>query len=197
MLDFASVTDINIPQGDLIKIHETSTGRVLWEKKNNSINYDSIRTTLFYEGVAGKYHSDGLHVFTNGYVNSAAIGGIPQTFGFPINSLTGTNWQPYGVDDSGLINSTLITGTVASASTISITSIQTNLSQYLTFYNNGGGKSFKSVNEFPYLCATQELACINTFWTDAYKSIPSDKKNSELISLNETLRWNFMAIIKR
>ena len=32
-MNFADVTDITIPQGDLIKIHETDTGRVLWEKK--------------------------------------------------------------------------------------------------------------------------------------------------------------------
>ena len=100
-------------------------------------------------------------------------------------------------DDSGLINSTLITISSTNASTISITSIQTNLSQYLTFYNNGGGKLIKDVNQFPYLCATQELACINTFWTDAYKSIPEDKKDSSLIALNEILRWNFYAVIKR
>ena len=32
-LEFANVTDIAIPQGDVTKIAETATGRVLWEKK--------------------------------------------------------------------------------------------------------------------------------------------------------------------
>ena len=30
---FANVTDITIPQGNVTKITETATGRVLWEKK--------------------------------------------------------------------------------------------------------------------------------------------------------------------
>ena len=32
---FANVTDITIPQGNVIKIHETNSGRVLWEKKSD------------------------------------------------------------------------------------------------------------------------------------------------------------------
>lgn len=32
-VDFAEVTDITIPQGEVTKIEETATGRVLWEKK--------------------------------------------------------------------------------------------------------------------------------------------------------------------
>ena len=31
-MDFVNVTDVKIPQGDVIKITETSTGRILWEK---------------------------------------------------------------------------------------------------------------------------------------------------------------------
>lgn len=30
---FANVTDIAIPQGNVVKIHETASGRMLWEKK--------------------------------------------------------------------------------------------------------------------------------------------------------------------
>ncbi len=33
MIDFSQVTDVTIPEGDVIKITETSSGRVLWEKK--------------------------------------------------------------------------------------------------------------------------------------------------------------------
>ena len=33
---FANVTDIKIPQGNVIKIHETVGGRVLWEKKSST-----------------------------------------------------------------------------------------------------------------------------------------------------------------
>ena len=35
---FANVTDITIPEGNVIKIHETDSGRVLWEKKNTEIH---------------------------------------------------------------------------------------------------------------------------------------------------------------
>ena len=35
-IEFKNVTDISTPQGNLIKIHETASGRVLWEKKDNS-----------------------------------------------------------------------------------------------------------------------------------------------------------------
>ena len=34
-VNFTNVTDITIPQGNVIKIHETNTGRVLWEKKSD------------------------------------------------------------------------------------------------------------------------------------------------------------------
>lgn len=32
---FANVNDIAIPEGNVIKIHETNGGRVLWEKKKS------------------------------------------------------------------------------------------------------------------------------------------------------------------
>ncbi|MBR0034477.1 MAG: hypothetical protein IJP54_02265 [Synergistaceae bacterium] len=38
-VEFANVTDITIPQGEVTKIEETSTGRVLWEKKSTEQTY--------------------------------------------------------------------------------------------------------------------------------------------------------------
>ena len=46
---FANVNDISIPQGNVIKIQETDSGRVLWEKKRKSETYNcTIRVTNVY-----------------------------------------------------------------------------------------------------------------------------------------------------
>ena len=45
-MDFANVTDISIPEGNVIKIHETNSGRVLWEKKSTpTINYIVVQAS--------------------------------------------------------------------------------------------------------------------------------------------------------
>ncbi len=46
---FANVTDITIPEGNGVKIHETNSGRVLWQKKRKSETYNcTIRVTNAY-----------------------------------------------------------------------------------------------------------------------------------------------------
>ena len=47
-MNFANVTDIKIPNGNVIKIEETDTGRVLWEKNAFEINpvWQSTKTSL-------------------------------------------------------------------------------------------------------------------------------------------------------
>ena len=46
---FANVTDISIPQGNVVKIHETNSGRVLWLKKYKEDVYTfTVRVTNTY-----------------------------------------------------------------------------------------------------------------------------------------------------
>ena len=57
-MNFAGVTDIVIPQGEVIKIHETATGRVLWEKASGiEINphWYKINSSAFYYGLTGLF----------------------------------------------------------------------------------------------------------------------------------------------
>ncbi|MBR0253637.1 MAG: hypothetical protein IJQ57_09840, partial [Synergistaceae bacterium] len=37
-VSFASVTDVKIPQGNVVKIHEAGSGRVLWQKNTSGYN---------------------------------------------------------------------------------------------------------------------------------------------------------------
>lgn len=56
---FANVTDIKISQGNVIKIHETNSRRVLWEKK------DTPQIPVFEEG----YPKIGVLIETSNYGN--------------------------------------------------------------------------------------------------------------------------------
>ena len=48
---FADITDIKIPNGNVIKIAETDTGRILWEKKLKvNISIEKITAPTYYEG---------------------------------------------------------------------------------------------------------------------------------------------------
>jgi len=61
-MNFANVKDIVIPQGNVIKIHETNSGRVLWEKEQEEVEYD-LDSLAFYindklQYVAGDYYTN-------------------------------------------------------------------------------------------------------------------------------------------
>lgn len=65
-VSFASVTDVKIPQGNVVKIHEASSGRVIWQK--NSIVFDGEYPKiiiLLTKANGTKYASSGYRYTTS------------------------------------------------------------------------------------------------------------------------------------
>ena len=83
---FANVTDVRIPNGDVSKITETSTGRVLWEKppKVAYLRMGGIPNSMATVGsscwlVANLYLSDWTRVDATGLISWSATGGATVT----------------------------------------------------------------------------------------------------------------------
>lgn len=72
---FQDVSDIQIPQGEVIKIHETNSGRILWEKKTDppiidgyprfffKINSASVGTVYYHSYFYTHYLENGDYIF--------------------------------------------------------------------------------------------------------------------------------------
>ena len=88
-MNFADVTDIVIPQGEVIKIHETATGRVLWEKVSAielNPQWYKINSSAFYYGLqSGGYLECIGKQDSNGTIFAAVNSMQPS-----INSVTNT-----------------------------------------------------------------------------------------------------------
>ena len=82
-MNFANVTDISIPEGNVIKIHETNSGRVLWQKMNV---FDNKYPKLIIElkTVTGEkyYRAYYKHIATNGkqYIENTELPNIFPAF---------------------------------------------------------------------------------------------------------------------
>ena len=55
---FANVTDIAIPQGNVMKIHETNGGRVLWEKKSVTLTETTYKFVVKATNAVGSMEKE-------------------------------------------------------------------------------------------------------------------------------------------
>ena len=102
-MNFANVTDIKIPNGNVIKIEETDTGRVLWEKNAFEINpvWQSTSTRLFYQN---DYNAHPIRFIARGATTDYGALYLFATSADYLDSATGTyNWATDEAHINGVI----------------------------------------------------------------------------------------------
>lgn len=102
-VNFANVTDITIPQGNVIKIHETNTGRVLWEKKSGLIINPSWQSTKTSLANPHRLPGNPIHIIARAYADTSGVTLFTTTDDYSVNTI-----ETAGVDV--FLNKTVIKG---------------------------------------------------------------------------------------
>ena len=71
-MNFANVTGITIPEGNVVKIHETNSGRVVWQKEEEDYSVKFVHSTSGYANLSYPINSiiyDGGYLFKSDIAN--------------------------------------------------------------------------------------------------------------------------------
>ena len=208
-VDFANVTEVKIPQGDVTKITDSS-GRILWQKVQDGYpkmfvaGYSNYTNRYHYSNLISKSNTyeklPGLTEYSNAnnpydtlwrltslnlvpasYLKTLKVGDKFTAY-YVNNDTEKTNWQTQAhlVTDAkwtfsnvrlvaGQVGggmgtaiyptsaSPIITLSASSGSSVTVSALKTNFSEYINIYDNSSYGSYFSKSNYPYLAMSVEL----------------------------------------
>ena len=160
-ITFADVTDITIPQGETVKIHETDTGRVLWEKSKFKVSVQTVND------ITGSYWKTGFENGNNITLLSSNVPGYctykPTDDTFSSISKTTVQTTDADIDPTSKVWITVGDGYGIDSISGGSTTINIETSFGRTINHNTGPNTAGTFASFLATCSCRWISALNKF----------------------------------